>query len=76
VAPFGSLLAGALADRIGVTYTLLAGGLVCIVGAAVFASKLRMLRDHIIPVYRKKGILPEVAAGIQSATELTAPPED
>ena len=76
VAPFGSLLAGALADRIGVTYTLLAGGLVCIVGAAVFASKLRMLRDHIIPVYRRKGILPEVAAGIQSATELTAPPED
>jgi len=76
VAPFGSLLAGALADRIGVTYTLLAGGLVCTAGAAIFASKLRMLRDHIIPVYRRKGILPEVAAGIQSATELTAPPED
>lgn len=56
--PFGSLLAGALADRIGVTYTLLIGGLICAAGAVVFASRLRTLRDHIIPVYREKGILP------------------
>jgi MFS family permease len=76
MAPFGSLLAGALADRIGVTYTLFMGGMVCVAGAAVFASTLRTLRDHIIPVYRKKGILPEVAAGIQSATELNVPSKE
>jgi MFS family permease len=76
VAPFGSLLAGALAGRIGVTATMFLGGSVCLAGALVFARRLRGLHDHIIPIYRKKGIIPEVAAGIQTATELAVPPEE
>jgi MFS family permease len=76
MAPFGSLLAGALAERIGVTATLFLGGSTCVLGAAVFAGNLRTMRKHIIPVYRRKGILPEVATGIQAATELTVPPEE
>lgn len=40
MAPFGSLLAGALASKIGATHTLLLSGLSCLIGSAVFARKL------------------------------------
>ena len=76
MAPFGSLLAGALAGRIGVTATMVLGGSLCCAGALVFARNLRSLREHILPLYRQKGIIPEVATGIQTATELAVPPEE
>jgi hypothetical protein len=69
-------LAGALASRIGVTATMFLGGSLCFAGSLVFARNLRSLREHIIPVYRQKGIIPEVATGIQTATELAVPPEE
>jgi hypothetical protein len=34
------------------------------------------MRVHIRPIYASKGIIPEMAAGVQSAAELTAPPEN
>lgn len=40
MAPFGSLLAGALAHRIGAPHTLLLGGLVCVAGALIYARKI------------------------------------
>jgi len=70
MAPFGSLLAGTLASSIGAPYTLLMGGLCCIIGALIFAIKLPQLRKEIRPIYVKKGIIPEVVKGIQSATAL------
>jgi MFS family permease len=76
VAPFGSLLAGSLAHRIGAPYTLLLGGLSCILGSILFAIKLPLLRKIAHPIYVKKGIIPQVAEGIQTATELSMPPED
>jgi MFS family permease len=76
MAPFGSLLAGALAGRVGVTYTLLMEGSACCIGALVFASRFGMMREHILPTYRQKGIIPEVVSGLQTATELTIPPEE
>jgi len=39
-APFGSLLAGASAERFGAPMTLTIGGILCILGAIAFASKL------------------------------------
>lgn len=65
--PFGSLLSGILADKIGAPYTLLFGGICCIGGALIFALKLPLIREKIRPIYRQKGIIPEVAKGIQSA---------
>jgi MFS family permease len=56
--PFGSLLAGALAHRIGTPRTLLLGGVGCILGALWFATRLRRLREHVRPVYVRMGILP------------------
>jgi hypothetical protein len=46
------------------------------VGAAIFASQLPVLRQLIRPIYAQIGIIPEVAAGIHSASVLQEPPED
>ncbi|MFH0986096.1 MAG: MFS transporter [Candidatus Omnitrophota bacterium] len=68
--PFGSLLAGVLATRIGAPHTLLIGGACCVVMAFVFMRKMPLIRKEIRPVYARKGIVPEVARGIQAATEI------
>lgn len=44
MAPFGSLIAGASASRIGAPYTLMIGGGICILGALLFASQLHKVR--------------------------------
>ncbi|MGQ0815679.1 MAG: MFS transporter [Gemmatimonadota bacterium] len=76
VAPFGSLFAGALADRIGVSLTIALGGVICMGGAALFARRIPIFRELVRPIYRQLGIIPEVASGIQAATQLTTPPEE
>ena len=58
--PFGSLLAGSLADRIGTPPTLFVGGLGCIAGALWFTSLLSRLRERVRPIYVQMGILPEI----------------
>jgi MFS family permease len=76
ITPFGSLLAGTLAHRLGAPHTLLIGGCGCLVAAAWFASRLPSLRERVRPIYIEKGILPAMAAeGINAATQLTVPPE-
>jgi MFS family permease len=57
IAPFGSLLAGGLADRMGASLTVLIGGLSCIVGSVAFASRLPAFREYVRPVYERLGIL-------------------
>lgn len=74
-APFGSLLAGGVAERIGAPYTLMFGGVGCILGASWFALTLPKLRREVRPIYVKIGILPEMAAGIHTTSELSVPPE-
>ena len=74
-APFGSLLAGSVAERIGAPQTLLFGGMGSVLGALWFALSLPALRRDVRPIYVKIGILPEVAAGIQQTSELSVPPE-
>src|SRR3954452_1425356 len=70
MSPFGSLLAGILAQRFGAPGTVIASGVFCIVCAAVFARQLPRLRQVIRPIYVQLGVLPEVASGIESASEL------
>jgi len=76
MAPFGSLLAGTMAAKIGAPRTVIFTGAVCIVAAAGFALNLPAIRDAIRPIYRELGIIPEIASGVQSASALTTPPED
>ena len=68
-APFGSLLAGSLAKIIGTPYTILIGGISCIIGAYFFYRKLPELKKIILPVYVRMGLIPEVVTGIQTASE-------
>lgn len=75
-APFGSLFAGWLASKIGATNTIIIGSSCCIAASAVFATKLPQIRRLIHPIYRKIGIIPEVASGIGAASRLSVPPED
>ncbi|MEW5758873.1 MAG: MFS transporter [Candidatus Omnitrophota bacterium] len=63
--PFGSLLAGVLASRIGAPNTLIIGGITCFLGGLFFLTKISFLEKIIHPVYTKKGIIPEVVRGIQ-----------
>jgi len=74
-APFGSLLAGSVAERIGVPHTLLFGGIGCVLGALWFATTLPSLRRDVRPIYVRIGILPEMAEGIHQTSELSVPPE-
>jgi len=71
-APFGSLMAGWMAKTIGTASTILFGGIVCIIGALFFLRKLPELKSLVRPIYVRMGIIPEVAAGIQSASEPSA----
>jgi len=73
--PFGSLLAGSVAERIGTPHTLLFGGIGCVLGAMWFATSLPALRKQVTPIYVRIGILPEVAQGIHQTSELSVPPE-
>jgi MFS family permease len=76
MAPFGSLLAGALAHRLGAPRTVIINGIVCIAGAAWFASRLKSIRDVVRPIYKEMGIIPEIARGIQTASALQTPPDE
>ena len=71
-APFGSLMAGGLAKFIGTPWTIFIGGFASIIGGLFFLRKLPELKALVRPVYVKMGIIPEVAAGIQSASEQSA----
>lgn len=68
--PFGSLIAGYLAGKIGASYTLMIGGGCCIVGAFLFFRKLSALRKLVHPIYVRKGIIPAISEGIQTAADL------
>jgi MFS family permease len=65
--PFGSLLYGLLAEHIGAPATLIIGGTLCIIGALAFSHRLPSLRLLVQPIYVKKGVIPEIAGGLQSA---------
>ncbi len=76
MAPFGSLLAGALAGQIGAPRTVMLGGLCCILGAAVFSLKLPKFRKGARPVYERQGIIPAGGSAADSAAELAKTQEE
>jgi MFS family permease len=61
-APFGSLLAGALAHRIGAPHTVIVTGAFCIAGSVWFTWKLPKVRAVMRPIYVEMGLLSEPAA--------------
>ena len=63
--PFGSIMAGSLASRIGAPHTLIIGGMICIIGSLLFLKKLPLIWQAARPVYIKMGIIQEMAADSQ-----------
>jgi MFS family permease len=68
--PLGSFLAGSLGAKIGTPYTVMIGGICIIIGSVVFFSRLPAHGKLVRPIYREKGILPEVAAGLQTTNSM------
>jgi MFS family permease len=68
MAPLGALLAGSLAHNLGAPWTVAIGGMIAIIGAAVFALRLPVHR----PVAREMIIAQQMAGG-SPAQEMTAP---
>jgi MFS family permease len=59
MAPFGSLLAGALAHAIGAPRTVIVSGVACILGSIWFTSRLPAIRKDMRPIYERLGIVPQ-----------------
>jgi MFS family permease len=82
VTPLGALLVGYAATRLGgddpvrgASLTMVWAAVVCIIASILYWRKLPELRKLVLPIYAKKGIVDEVAAGLQAAAELTDPAE-
>jgi MFS family permease len=80
--PFGNLTAGWAARHLswgvdplwgGASRTLMISGAVCMIGAGAFAYMLPRLRKIVHPIFRAKGILPEVAVGLNAGMQVTVP---
>ncbi|MGH9160725.1 MAG: MFS transporter [Vicinamibacteraceae bacterium] len=71
MAPFGALVAGALADAIGPPLTVAIGGVACVAGAGLFAYRLPAMRGParklIVAQQAAAGDPPESATGSSSA---------
>lgn len=69
MAPFGSLLAGAMAHRMGAPLTVMLNGAVVLLGGIWFATQLPAVRKDIRPIYQELGILPaEIIVAAMSET--------
>ena len=67
MAPFGALLGGALADRLGAPITVATGALASIVGAIWFGKQLPVFRGE-----ARQLIIAQAMAGGEPAEEMTA----
>ena len=74
LSPVGGLMGGALADRVGAPVTGAIGGVCCIGLALWFWRQLPPLREMVRPIYQRMGIIPEVAVGLQTVSEV--PPHE
>jgi MFS family permease len=57
-APFGSLLAGTLAHRIGAPHTVIFTGAFCVAGSVWFTINLPKVNAVMHPIYREMGLMP------------------
>jgi MFS family permease len=71
-APFGSLLAGALAHRMGAPYTVIVTGACCLAGSLWFTFELPKVRAVMRPIYQEMGLLPASAMDLISDAQESA----
>jgi MFS family permease len=58
-APIGSLLAGALAQKIGASHTIIITGTFCLLGSLWFSLQMPKVRTVMRPIYQEMGLLPK-----------------
>lgn len=69
IAPIGSLALGAVEKYTGLPAIILFSGTCCFLASLVFEHYRPLVRKHIRPIYIQKGIIKEIAIGIDSAEE-------
>jgi MFS family permease len=69
MAPFGSLLAGAMAHAIGAPHTVIVSGCACLLGALWFWSQLPPIRKDMRPIYERLGIVPQTDVVVEEGAE-------
>src|ERR1700722_17612572 len=57
MAPFGSLLAGGLAHRLGAPHAVMITGAFCVAGSVWFTTQLKSIRQIMRPIYVEMGII-------------------
>ena len=57
MAPFGSLLAGALAHKFGAPHAVIITGTCCLIGAVWYTTQLKSIRAIMRPIYVDMGII-------------------
>ena len=68
--PIGGLVGGAIANRVGAPFAVVMGGFGCVAVSAWAVRRFPALRELIRPIYAELGIIPEVAKGLQSVSEM------
>jgi MFS family permease len=58
MAPFGSLLGGVLAQRIGAPHTVMLTGVFCLAASLWFSRELPKVRAVMRPIYQQMGLIP------------------
>ena len=71
-APFGSLMAGILAHKIGAPYTVMISGVLSIAGSLWFAFELPKTRAVMRPIYQEMGLLPVRKMDLLAGENVTA----
>jgi len=67
--PVGSLIAGALAERLGAAFTIMLCGLAVLLAATFFSFGIGSLSRQVRSFLTKEGIMTEVAKGLRGANE-------
>ena len=68
--PYGSLLTGTLAHRIGAPHTVILTGAFCFAGALWFTLELRKVGAVVRPIYQDMGLLPSLDVNVTSEVQV------
>lgn len=69
MAPVGSIILGAVEKFVGLQVIILLSGICCFISSLIFEYYRPVVRKYARPVYIEKGIIEEIAIGIDSTEE-------
>lgn len=71
IAPVGSMLLGTLEKYTGLPAIIFISGIACLLAGAGLAHYRPLIRKHVRPIYVEKGIIEEIAIGLNSTEKQT-----